>query len=325
MTDCNLCRPVSPKSIKPELVIVIGNGAIRNGSMPLLRHFTSKRMYYTPREAITALGECTFLYKVARNNLLGELIKNDDISRINEYKNTIAEFFKFINGMAKQYKELYNELEFNVEIDSIKERMRGRTTGVVSTNWDECAWEMTLGDEYLFPNIIQIHGRCSDPASLILPTELTTDDEMKKVTDLIQDEKLKNDAYESIMTRLAMHGCEECITRRTLKSGRYLKEAHFAAIEWLESATDIVFWGIGFNAYDAELLAVVDEVFTHKKNEQVKVTVINTDVDTAILTGKLCAVPAVEWINPNSPRTVHTIEIKNVCENDTVSLNDYNI
>ncbi len=219
MTDCNLYRPVNPKSIKPELVVIIGNGAIKNGTMPLLHHFNSKRMYYTPREAIAALGECTFLYKVARNNLLGEIIKNADPSKISAYKDTIDKFFIFTNELAQQFKAHHYGLEFNSEIEIIKKRTGGKESGVISTNWDECAWEKTSGNECLFPNIIQIHGRCSDHASLILPTELTTDDEIKRITGLIQDKKMGDEAYNAIVNRLDTYGCKNCINRRDQNSG----------------------------------------------------------------------------------------------------------
>lgn len=124
------------------------------------------------------------------------------------------------------------------------------STGVIVLNWDETIWKRT--DK--FKNVIQLHGKCSNPYSLILPMETSFEKEF--LTRLVKYEKINEGV-------------------------RYVTAIHPIAFNWLHSAEEIISWGVAYNMYEAELNQLLNSAFYQQNRKPLaKITNINTDEST---------------------------------------------
>ena len=115
-------------------------------------------------------------------------------------------------------------------------------------------------------SIIQLHGRCSIPDSLVLPTELIIDTNIFK---LKEENLLKNDA--ALRTDYLSR-----YFRGTKNIRQSLKDVHGIAYDWLEKAKTLIILGIAFNVYDAELISLFQPP---PFNELKEIVIANTNSD----------------------------------------------
>lgn len=120
-------------------------------------------------------------------------------------------------------------------------------TTIICANWDRVFWE-----DSRLENLIQVHGLCLYPESMIWPVEF--------VSDLSRDD--------GVTRHMAFDVPPDCIAA--------LKDAHRKMLEALENCENIYSWGFALNAYDAELMALLATVA--KRDPKVKLTVINPDI-----------------------------------------------
>lgn len=174
--------------------------------------------------------------------------------------------FTELRSLSRYYKKKRNELagafctatkngEISLRNRELFDKFHLENTGIITINWDEVLW-----NDHEINNIIQLHGRCSVPESLVLPTELIIDDNIFRICEkyLFKDKphiEQLSQYYRSKVVR------------------DYLRDAHKVAIKWLEREKGLIIWGVAFNVYDAELISL----FPPKPfNSLEEITIINT-------------------------------------------------
>jgi hypothetical protein len=117
---------------------------------------------------------------------------------------------------------------------------------IVCLNWDTCFIE-----DRNFPNVIQLHGNCRHPRTLVLPTEY--------VMDFGKEDEATRHAWDLHDNELDM-----------------LRTCHSGAILFIKSVQSIYLWGVGLSIYDAEIQAILATAANEGKLDELRV--INPDV-----------------------------------------------
>lgn len=292
----------SEESFKPKTVIIVGNGAIKAGWSPLLEVCRSKGQYpitldESQLEHLTEdketlahlLGNASFLFRAFRADLyckytlLGKALPTDG-----DQINFLNRFLKFRDAIAKSYSN--RSIELQAFPNEVTDALKKEDTAVITTNWDLCLWNRPKD----FPRLIQLHGAAFNQDSLVFPTEFAPD-EMPIIAPLMNVAKKKDTSLSGFVSKNAEHFVY------SYARGwwhRELFKAHRTAINWLESATRIVTWGLACNAYDAELNSVISSIIP-TGNPFDELIVINPDPQARILQSRiLLAKNKVRWVNP---------------------------
>ena len=265
----------SKEGLSTDTVLLIGNGAIENGSIPLenivydpntagKRDGTGK-LLHTKNVTIHYLARMAYLYRSNSEWLLLEAARVEELTKDKHDK------LENIKGYLSQVKKLRNKLEklYRIATTSRTISLRDRelfdefysrnNTGIITINWDEVLW-----NDSSIENIIQLHGRCSMPDSLVLPTEMIIDTNIFK---LHEEGLLKNyNARKTDWLSKFFKGSKEI--RQSLEN------AHLTAYDWLNKARKLIIWGVAFNVYDAELVSL----FQAKQfNELKEVVIVNPE------------------------------------------------
>jgi NAD-dependent SIR2 family protein deacetylase len=163
----------------------------------------------------------------------------------------IEAFCAFRKNIANSFLESQKieEIQLRDEIEKIRAFISDDTVAVITTNWDELLWS----ESSTFLNLVQLHGRASFPESMILPTELTTDDECLRNFDRIK--AIKHWMDSGFDQENALQNFSDLLTRGDMLT--HLDQAHHTAVHWLSTAEELLVWGVNFNVYDAELNTVV--------------------------------------------------------------------
>ena len=254
---CNYKLFRHKEGFSPETVLLIGNGAIENGNIPLERIIYGldtksksdriEKATHIQELAILYLARLAFYYRSNAERLFLkaariEKLDDDNYREIDE----IGPYLHLIRNKRIELAKAYDEATKSNEI-SLRNReffnksYSNDSTGIVTINWDEVLWNDSSID-----NIIQLHGRCSLPDSLVLPTELIIDTNIFK---LKEGNLLKNDvALRTDYLSRYFRGTK--IIRQSLE------DVHGIAYDWLRKAKTLIIWGIAFNVYDAELISL---------------------------------------------------------------------
>lgn len=272
-----LIRSCSPL-LRPTRVALVGSGAVANTWEPLrtaIRKTIDEGFpdggvphWHFPLETSANMA---FWYRMQRIFLFRALKAKSRVSRRD--LDWILEIGNFRRRIGEEYNEaLQNNLIFlQPELAQVQQRLNPQQDAVITTNWDELLWRANS----FCRNIIQLHGIASIPNSIILPTETSVDDQIFAFDqDFIS--RLRKISLKMGSTSERIDELLAVFTRGEMT--RTLEQAHREAVRWFEAARELVIWGVGLNAYDAELLAVLRAAYGGgvKVSPLEKIIVINT-------------------------------------------------
>lgn len=264
-----LIRKISSNQ-KIDKVVLIGNGAIRDGSLPLWEALNAinsgdpfeKEMRLRNPDPMTFLARFSFLYRAGRNEELLFYFKyiTEKIDE-SDYDNLEA-FLQFRARLAKSYFNEEQNIDFSLTNEELLlEHTSDANTGIITLNWDKCLWSW---ENEKLGNLIQLHGMCDYEDSLILPSELILDDDIFELIKNHENKKRKADLEREF---------EKYFRPR---ARNHLVEAHREARKWFDEAEELVVYGVAFNPYDAELIYTADAWRKRKrKGSDKRVTFIN--------------------------------------------------
>jgi hypothetical protein len=228
----NPSQKAAIEAYQPSTVILAGNGALQNGWEPYRSHLKDIQDKLMPQ--IPGLGEYILNTPDPTIYLARQAYRYRFLEQVNSDSKDRENLEKIIHDIAKRYQKTPLKLQDFPEkaIRRIDKNILN-DFAVVTTNWDRTLFT----DRKFGKNIIQLHGICSRPETLILPTDFTIDSHInKRVTG--------SDDFSELYQMLN-------ITHR-----------------WLKNAKTVITWGINFNPYDAELLAVAFVDYNRPKKEQ---------------------------------------------------------
>lgn len=258
----------------PRKVLIVGNGAVVNGSQPLIHSMLDlegvAKSYHDRTLAnfpIDTLASTAFMHRAFRAKLIRALRNPTqfqdesvagmltDLLRINKIRMEIADSYR--EAVSKGMLELHRE------VDIVKRELDFKLDGIITTNWDE----LFTHRYQLVQNIVCLHGRVSAPDTLILPTEMACDDRifnedihlLKLLDQAVTEAKF---SHEDVLSAFGRAG-----------GASEIEHAHFLAMSWLEQTQDIIVWGLGIHHYDAELAAVLRSA--HKSRQKLSLPPIN--------------------------------------------------
>jgi hypothetical protein len=264
MDNSTLSRCITNYSdLKPETIILVGNGSICNGWDPFKQFILSEDAPLewktrilsdnSGRAAEVYLSNLVFKYYSSFIALfIADNEKNNQI--ISESKQLQSNHYSILEKIGKSFSAYPLVCRDTI---SIIRSLISINVGIITLNWDECLWN----EPNIFQNLIQLHGRCSIPKSIILPTELAIQKWYFNMTSTCSQE-IKNISIEQ-------------------------KMIHQYAYEWLISAKTIIIWGVAFNAYDTEISSILESAFYYKHTKLEKIININPDRKTDNLISQL--------------------------------------
>lgn len=209
-------------------LIFVGNGAI-SGGWEVVRKaleeapIASDNEWHFHGDPEVELGYAAMLGRMHRN------LKNNSLRE--KYKDIKESYDGIKASLAKNYSEAKLQLNATSYLDV--ENIDWRKTVFLTTNWDK-----TLFDDVRIKNLVHIHGLCSHPESLILPTEM------------------------------ALEYGESHPHKETLST------VHGIVTGLLDYTTQFTFWGIEFHTYDIELISLI-AIKTRANEKLEKITLIN--------------------------------------------------
>ncbi len=297
-----------------EKVIIVGNGAVKKGWLPLEHTINNRYKTVFPswplldqvsREKALPqiLAHYIFRYRLAIRRLpriVAEQTAKIDIRPFRGIEEDIDGFLGLTREIAESYVAAASRglVQLKGDIDSLRNN-EFPDVMVITTNWDELLWSDTDGQgQFTFPNIVQLHGRASVPESLVLPTETVIEDMPPAMLSLIKDSKLQHDAVRAFEKRIESSMLLSKLTRRSPAVHRSLTTAHSKALEWLHTAKEVILWGLALHEYDSELLTILYVTADQRDKEHMepyRLKVIDTCEDAV---RKACAILRVPY-SPN--------------------------
>ncbi len=274
------------KKFVPKTVVIVGNGAIRNGELPLkkplndfIREFaknainqdraaTLKSLPYSYNLSLIAnwtkmIRELIFLeIREFTNPTPGAQKRVGSIMVRQELIDQLNELIDFRVRLGESYNDhAVEELSIREVPSALKTILENdKDSAFVTTNWDNTLWRAQWAR-----NCIYLHGRCEFPLSIILPSEYSDYGDIPSdiASHYRQNKKKYSKAVIEILNRMyAVHGAA-------------ISQLHRGAIDWFQSADTLVFWGIALNAYDVEIFSLLSNADHRGKKKSV--VCINTD------------------------------------------------
>lgn len=253
----------------PESVVLVGNGAIENGWLPLREVLDPminvdnnvsevvKNIKVQNCETFHQLAILSYRFKLFRAQTLRQLIEKK--LSLNELQkkgldSVVEEFLKLRNAIAESYKN--HEKNLSLKITDPIRNIIGKNAIYITTNWDETLW-----NEAGIKNLAYLHGRSSLPQSIVFPTELLIDDTMFDPKTL----ESFDSCSEKFKTELG-----EVFRFRAI--GQLMDTITFAS-EAVKKAKRIIVWGFNLADYDADINTLLS---TNSHPDQ-ELTVINPD------------------------------------------------
>lgn len=172
------------ENISSDTVVMIGNGALVNGWMPLRHvldqwiqahvdsHPVINKLRVQNSEAMHQLAGLSYKFKIARGSIYrqwqnGEMKPHQTATA--GLGTSIEEFLSIREQVSQQYKKASGDLILNHDEEAKK--FLGDDAVYITTNWDNALWL----DENV-KKAIYLHGRCDFSDSLVFPTELIIED-----------------------------------------------------------------------------------------------------------------------------------------------------
>lgn len=293
-----ILNPLIPKLTgqKIKKVVLIGNGAVINGNMPLVEVFASggseDAKIYSQLNPSVALAILAADIQTHKNRYAFDTIRtlngiypqntNSDaqtqFAQVNKWREDIG--LAFVKAKREQVIKLNNDLEKYIP------DLASNSVGIITTNWDDLLIDRNLS------NLIQLHGSASRPNSIILPTEKIEDDFSLTLIKLC------------IPSNVDIN--EICSAYRNSEDQCFLQQAEDKAIEWMKNANELVLFGSAINAYDCELFQALrrwnnlrSKGFPQTRvNGAPQLVIVNPNKDHAETGARLLRVREYLWINP---------------------------
>ncbi|MBF0313344.1 MAG: hypothetical protein HQK52_08005 [Oligoflexia bacterium] len=278
--NCRLLR--KKESAKSNKVIIIGNGAIERGSDPLEKTFedllpasedSNHADWYRKnlKDKSLFLSLLSFKFRISRLELFRKIEKNGGYSKWDKiFPQPIRTFLELRKKIASNFIDFKEQNKISLR-GSLNNGYFNKNDLFITTNWDSLIW-----DDEEVSNIIQLHGITNFPESMIMPTELITDDLMYDFLKICDKDLLDSITKGAYSMSESDYRFMECYRFNFLTE---LTQAHDLCIEWISRANEIVIWGSSLSTYDAELLA---QISTHTNVDKIdKITIVNP-CDTAL-------------------------------------------
>lgn len=166
--------------------------------------------------------------------------------------------------LADNYLKLSSSLSYQQTVwqPLLQHGICNDTSVCVTPNWDNITWNCPE-----IKTVLHLHGHCSTPSSLILPTETIVERALKGVLLQESSEKLK----ELAKKENGMHLIDEIFKHYTCSSSESLVPKMFESEnifrDWLSNVNKIVIAGLRFNDYDHELIASLSDQTTKRQYE----------------------------------------------------------
>lgn len=259
-------------SKKIKNIFFVGNGAIKDGSEPIINWITT---YKPDRENSQIQSYIQFLHslgKEALKNMGWELaltfipiflkasyIKERNSKISDKEQSVFSQTIHLRNALAEQFK--IADPKRRILPHDLEQVLVSDETLVVCANWDEACWKSQE-----IKNIIQIHGICSHPETMIFPTESTLD---------------------------PLPGCDE----NNADVVDVLKQLHRVVLNAIDNVEFVYVWGLALEAYEAEIRNFLFLIGHEAKNP--KLIVINPDIKAACRAAMLMHANDFEFRDPN--------------------------
>lgn len=270
-----ICRLSTEKIDEFSNIIFIGNGAVEGGVKPLLDWFD---FIHDGKE-----NKDLTLKKIDFSTILAAFSIKMRALRISESDSSLKDLYKFKEKkeyLAKMYYNASNSkrIKERETPDCIKNYLNHDDTLVICSNWDSVFWDLKKNKVPLIKNIIQIHGSCYNPSTIIFPCEYVMDYSKEVKHHLLAPDI----PYDYLSTLLGIHS----IAIRALESKNLKK---------------MFFWGLSLNDYDAEIMAIIEVSFSERRRltlNNPKMWVINPDIKAAYRISYLTEIFEFIYVDP---------------------------
>lgn len=254
-----------------ETVVLVGNGALQNGWLPLRRVLDEwidkdplcapiiKKLRGQNSESLHQLGSLSYRFKIARGLIYKNWSTNEFTPAQTEKAGlgqAITEFLNLREAIGSEYQKHSPSL---LNHDWLDEGLDPTKTVFITTNWENVLWQ-----DKTIQNVIYLHGRCDHPDSLVFPTELIIEDIAYDCERIL--EKMKGRGSEFTKMILRTFRCE------TVNA---LLEAHSKASRLIHQAKKIIIWGYSLGDFDADINALIGP--NVNREEERELIVINTN------------------------------------------------
>jgi hypothetical protein len=260
------------EDVSSETVVMIGNGALVNGWMPLRRvldnwiqssehsHPVINKLRVQNSEAMHQLAGLSYKFKIARGTIYRQWQSGKmtpDQTALAGLGTSIEEFLNIRDQVSRQYRISSGDLILNN--DERVKKLLGNNAVYITTNWDNALW---LDDNVR--KAIYLHGRCDFSDSLVFPTELIIEDIAYDCDKLLELTKNCSDEFRSKIFKSF-----RCSTVDALLS------AHTIASKLIHQAKRLIIWGYSLGDFDADINAIIGNNINREQTKEL--IVINTD------------------------------------------------
>lgn len=246
--------------IRPTHVILAGNGAIEGGTAPLVQAIAEiTGRLVADRAAASVAAVLAQEYKGRKYFALKDLSEIlDNVGSLDAY---LADYYSFKSSLANHYMSAFEggslKLRESIALEEVVTTVSPSDVGVITINWDPCFWEAAR-----FENVIQLHGLAHNPVSIVLPGEYASDEEVAEVLHNLGF-SIQDDSIREQVQRMFRGDFRRPLTASLQTAGM-----------WLDGASTIAVWGLGFHAYDSEVCQLAWYV-GRESRERKQIVVIN--------------------------------------------------
>lgn len=260
------------ENFSSDTVVMVGNGALVNGWMPLRRvldewiksdqhtHPVIQKLRVQNSEAMHQLGGLSYKFKIARGAIYKQWIEKKITPRKTSQQglgSSIQEFLSIREKVSQEYSKASEDL--GLHIDESIWKMIGERATFITTNWDNALW---LDDRV--KQAVYLHGRCDYSESLVFPTEL-----------IIEDIAYDCDRLLSLMDDCSFEFKDTILKTFRCLSVDALLNVHSEAARLINHAKRIIIWGYSLGDFDADVNAIIGNNINREETREL--IVINTD------------------------------------------------
>lgn len=261
-------------SSKKRKLFIVGNGVIENGDIPLKNALKTLREHHQHRfnwellgpipslSCISAIGRDLFdhLILVGKGKLLKPLPEEHLILKLFAYS------IESRRVLGKSYSTSKDRLRIKDSCWKVLEELGicDDDSACITTNWDNSLWESSQ-----IKCVAHLHGRCSAPDSMILPTETISERVLRGVQIQEVQEKLLSlfPEDEDLLNEIVRF---YSIPDDSIHVKMCAVETQFR--ERLSSVEEVVIIGVRFNDYDHELMSSI----SLSSSSSCKIVLVNT-------------------------------------------------
>ncbi len=229
-------------------VFFVGNGAVENGAKPIIEwvkeNNTDSSINQSHFKFLNALGDDLWS-KVGWDFALSfipiflKCFYEAKCKQATDAEEAFHQALKLRDSLASHFQNENTKIRGPLP-DHLKHILNSEDTLVVCTNWDTAFFNARN-----IKNIIQIHGMCTVPESMVLPTESALD----------------------------------ALIGRNTTIQIFMKNMHGEIINILEKCECVYVWGLSMSTYDAELMNLLTTPTL--VGNKIRLKVINREIKDA--------------------------------------------